>query len=40
MKEWRYDVPQRGSKGGKHLDDVTDINVGSTVAQNQERGAP
>lgn len=29
-----------GSKGGKHPDDVTVINVGNTVAQNQERGAP
>lgn len=29
-----------GSKGGKHPDDVPDINVGNTVAQNQERGAP
>lgn len=29
-----------GSKGGKHLDDVTDINVGNTVAQNPERGTP
>ena len=29
-----------GSKGGKHPDGVTDINVGNTVAQNQERGAP
>lgn len=28
------------SKGGKHPDDVTDINVGSTAMQNQERGTP
>lgn len=30
-----------GSKGGKHPDDVTDINVGNTAMQNnQERGTP
>lgn len=29
-----------GSKVGKHPDDVTDINVGSTAMQNQERGTP
>lgn len=29
-----------GSKGDKHPDDVTDINVGNTVAQNPERGTP
>lgn len=29
-----------GSKGGKHPDDVTDINVGNTATQNPERGAP
>lgn len=30
-----------GSKGGgKHPDDVTDINVGSTAMQNPERGTP
>lgn len=29
-----------GSKGGKHPDDVTDISVGSTAMQNQERGTP
>lgn len=34
-------MPQRGVlKGGKHLDDVGDINVGNTVAQNPERGTP
>lgn len=26
-----------GSKGGKHPDDVTDINVGNTATQNPER---
>lgn len=29
-----------GSKGVKHPDDVTDINVGNTATQNPERGAP
>jgi hypothetical protein len=29
-----------GSKGGKHPDDVTDINVGNTATQNPEPGAP
>ena len=29
-----------GSKGGKNPDDVTDINVESTVMQNPERGTP
>ena len=29
-----------GSKGGKHPDDGTDINVGSTAMQNPERGTP
>ena len=29
-----------GSKGGKHPDDATDINVGSTAMQNPERGTP
>lgn len=29
-----------GSKGGKHSDDVTDINVGNTAMQNPERGTP
>lgn len=34
-------MPQRGVlKGGKHPDDVTDINVGNTATQNPERGAP
>ena len=28
-----------GSKGGKHPDDVTDINVGNTATQNPERGS-
>lgn len=27
-------------RGGKHPDDVTDINVGNTATQNPERGAP
>lgn len=27
-------------KGGKHSDDVTDINVGNTAMQNPERGTP
>ena len=29
-----------GSKGGKHSDDVTNINVGNTAMQNPERGTP
>lgn len=29
-----------GSKGGKHPDDVTDINVGSTAMQNPDHGTP
>lgn len=29
-----------GSKGDKHPDDVTDINVGNTATQNPERGTP
>jgi hypothetical protein len=29
-----------GSKGGKHPDDVTDINVGSITMQNPDRGTP
>lgn len=29
-----------GSKGGKHSDDVTDINVGNTAMQNPECGTP
>ncbi len=29
-----------GSKGGKHPDDVTDINVGSKRPQNTHRGTP
>lgn len=29
-----------GSKGGKHPDDVTDINAGNTVEQNPQRGTP
>lgn len=31
---------RRGSKGGKHSDDVTDINVGNTAMQNPERDTP
>lgn len=29
-----------GSKGGKHPDGVTDINVGNAAMQNPERGTP
>ena len=29
-----------GSKGGKHSDDVTDINVGNTAMQNQTKSNP
>lgn len=29
-----------GSKGGKHPEDVTDINVGSNTEQNPQRGTP
>lgn len=29
-----------GSKGGKHPDDVTDINVRNSTEQNPQRGTP